>query len=84
MKVTVLYVWLLLAPLRMRSARINRDYELALQSAAYNFGAPLDQNSGEGDRDLVRPLCFIIHVDGEMHGFLPQGSLNLTKSGTSP
>ena len=44
MKATVLYVGSsLLAPLKNAEREINHDYELDLDVAAYNFGAPLDQ-----------------------------------------
>lgn len=69
MKVTVLYVGSsLLAPLKNAEREINRDYELDLQVAAYNFGAPLDQEQwATADRDLSETdVVFIIHVmDGE-------------------
>ncbi len=69
MKVTVLYVGSsLLAPLKNAEREINSDYELDLQVAAYNFGAPLDQEQWAiADRDLGETdVVFIIHVmDGE-------------------
>ncbi len=69
MKVTVLYVGSsLLAPLKNAEREINRDYELDLQIAAYNFGAPLDQELwAQANRDLSETdVVFIIHVmDGE-------------------
>jgi magnesium chelatase subunit H len=69
MKVTVLYVGSsLLAPLKNAEREINRDYELDLQVAAYNFGAPLDQEQwATADRNLSETdVVFIIHVmDGE-------------------
>ncbi|MGI8917206.1 MAG: cobaltochelatase subunit CobN [Pyrinomonadaceae bacterium] len=69
MKVTVLYVGSsLLAPLKNAEREINCDYELDLQVAAYNFGAPLDQEQWAiADKDLSKTdVVFIIHVmDGE-------------------
>lgn len=69
MKVTVLYVGSsLLAPLKNAEREINHDYLLELQVAAYNFGAPLDQEEwAKADRDLSETdVVFVIHVmDGE-------------------
>jgi magnesium chelatase subunit H len=69
MKVVVLYVGSsLLAPLRDAEQEINRAYELDLQIAAHNFGAPLDDDGWrEVDHDLSQAdVVFVIHVmDGE-------------------
>ncbi len=69
MNVTVLYVGSsLLAPLRQAEAQINRDYELNLRVAAYNFGAGLtDDEWREVEGDLsAADVVFVIHVmDGE-------------------
>ncbi|HEX3280075.1 MAG TPA: cobaltochelatase subunit CobN [Pyrinomonadaceae bacterium] len=69
MKVAVLYVGSsLLAPLRDAERDINRAYELDLQIAAHNFGAPLDDDVWrEVDADLSQAdVVFVIHVmDGE-------------------
>src|SRR5438445_13005408 len=69
MRITVLYVGSsLLAPLRQAERDINRDHQLDLSIAAYNFGAPLTDDRWQtieldlSDTDIV----FIIHVmDGE-------------------
>lgn len=69
MKVTVLYVGSsLLAPLKNAEREINREHQLDLRVAAYNFGSPLDQLEwSKVERDLaVSDVVFIIHVmDGE-------------------
>jgi len=54
MKVTVFYVGSsLLAPLKQAEREINREYELDLKIAAYNFGAPMTDDVWlEIDRDL--------------------------------
>ena len=69
MKVTVLYVGSsLLAPLKQAEREINRQYDLDLKIAAYNFGAPMsDDEWCEIDRDLqASEVVFAIHVmDGE-------------------
>lgn len=69
MNVTVLYLGSsLLAPLKNAEREINRDYNLDLRVAAYNFGAPLnDDEWGEVERDLsVADVVFVIHImDGE-------------------
>jgi magnesium chelatase subunit H len=69
MNVTVLYVGSsLLAPLKQAEREINREYELELRLAAYNFGATLDEDEW---REVEGDLCaadvvFVIHVmDGE-------------------
>jgi magnesium chelatase subunit H len=68
-KVTVFYVGSsLLAPLKQAQREINRQYDLALKIAAYNFGAPLSEDEwSEIDRDLqASDVVFAIHVmDGE-------------------
>ncbi len=69
MKVTVLYVGSsLLAPLKNAEREINREHELDLRVAAYNFGSPLNQLEwSEVDHDLAASdVVFVIHVmDGE-------------------
>jgi len=68
-KVTFLYVGSsLLAPLRNAEREIDREHDLDLQLATYNFGAPFtdaewqDIESDLRDADVV----FVIHVmDGE-------------------
>src|SRR5258705_7013825 len=69
MKVTVLYVGSsLLAPLKQAEGEINRQYDLDLKIAAYNFGAPMSDDEGcEIDRDLqASEVVFAIHVmDGQ-------------------
>ncbi len=69
MKITVLYVGSsLLAPLKQAERQINREQNLDLNLAAYNFGAPLpddDWNLIESDLQ-ASDLIFVIHVmDGE-------------------
>ncbi len=69
MKVTVFYVGSsLLAPLKQAEREINREYDLDLKIAAYNFGAPMTDDVWlEIDRDLkTSDVVFAIHVmDGE-------------------
>ena len=69
MRVIVLYVGSsLLAPLKHAEREINRQYDLALEIAAYNFGGPMsDDQWFEIDRDLqASDVVFAIHVmDGE-------------------
>src|SRR2546423_9273177 len=69
MNVTVLYVGSsLLAPLKQAEREINERYGWGLQVAAYNFGAPLDEQAwATVERDLSKSdLVFVIHVtDGE-------------------
>jgi len=69
MKVTVFYVGSsLLAPLKNAEREINRDYNLGLAIAAYNFGAPLHEYEwGEIHSNLKEAeVVFVIHVmDGE-------------------
>ena len=69
MNVTVLYVGSsLLAPLKQAEREINRQYDLDLKLAAYNFGAPMsDDVWSEIERDLqASDVVFAIHVmDGE-------------------
>src|SRR4029453_5893833 len=69
MKVTVFYVGSsLLAPLKNAEQEINRQYQLDLQIAAYNFGAPLSTPEWKKiQADLTgSDVLFIIHVmDGE-------------------
>ncbi|MGI8837793.1 MAG: cobaltochelatase subunit CobN [Pyrinomonadaceae bacterium] len=69
MNVTVLYVGSsLLAPLKDAEREINRAYELDLNIAAHNFGAPLDDDGWrEVHNDLAQSeVVFVIHVmDGE-------------------
>ncbi|HEU4768676.1 MAG TPA: cobaltochelatase subunit CobN, partial [Pyrinomonadaceae bacterium] len=69
LNITVLYVGSsLLAPLKNAERAINRDYDLDLRVAAYNFGSPLDDREWQDvDRDLSQAnIVFVIHVmDGE-------------------
>ena len=69
MKVTAFYVGSsLLAPLKHAEREINRNYDLDLEIAAYNFGAPLDNDEWtEIERNLLSSdVVFAIHVmDGE-------------------
>jgi len=69
MKATVLYVGSsLLAPLKHAERELNRQYDLDLKIAAYNFGAPMsDDVWREIDRDLqASDVVFAVHVmDGE-------------------
>jgi magnesium chelatase subunit H len=69
LNVTTLYVGSsLLAPLRQAEREINRDYNLDLRLAAYNFGAALNEDEWrEVERDLAAAdVVFVIHVmDGE-------------------
>ena len=69
MKVTVFYVGSsLLAPLKQAERELNRQYDLDLKIAAYNFGAPMSDDVWlEIDRDLqASDVVFAIHVmDGE-------------------
>ncbi|MBC7909103.1 MAG: DUF3479 domain-containing protein, partial [Pyrinomonadaceae bacterium] len=69
MKATVFYIGSsLLAPLKQAEREINREYELDLRIAAYNFGASLTETEWrevEGDLS-VADVVFVIHVmDGE-------------------
>ncbi len=69
MKVTVFYVGSsLLAPLKQAERELNSQYDLELNIAAYNFGAPMSDDVWlEIDRDLqASDVVFAIHVmDGE-------------------
>jgi magnesium chelatase subunit H len=69
LNITVFYVGTsLLAPLRQAEREINRDYELGLRVAAYNFGSALTEDEWqEAGLDLSRAdVVFVIHVmDGE-------------------
>ena len=69
MNVTVFYVGSsLLAPLKQAEREINRQYDLDLKIAAYNFGAPMnDDEWREIEQDLeAAQVVFAIHVmDGE-------------------
>ena len=69
MKVTALYVGSsLLAPLKQAEREINRQYDLDLKIAAYNFGAPLTNDEwSDIEHDLkASDVVFAIHVmDGE-------------------
>jgi len=65
MNITVFYVGSsLLAPLRQAEREINERYALDLRIAAYNCGAPLDDDEWQvAERDLAKAeLVFIIHV----------------------
>ena len=69
MRIVVLYVGSsLLAPLKQAERKINRQYQLDLKIAAYNFGVPLTNDEWwEIEHDLqVSDVVFVIHVmDGE-------------------
>src|SRR5687767_5545734 len=69
MKITVLYVGSsLLAPLKNAERELNREHNLDLRVAAWNFGAPLDDDEwAKVDEDLAdAEIVFVIHVmDGE-------------------
>ncbi len=69
MKITVFYVGSsLLAPLKQAERELNRQYDLDLKIAAYNFGAPLTNDEwGEIEQDVkASDVVFVIHVmDGE-------------------
>lgn len=69
MKIVVLYVGSsLLAPLKQAEREINRDYDLGLEIAAHNFGAPLDADAwAQVENNLAQAaVVFVIHVmDGE-------------------
>ena len=69
MKVAVFYVGSsLLAPLRAAEGEIERRHALGLRVAAYNFGAPLDEEAWRRvEQDLGEAeIVFVIHVtDGE-------------------
>ncbi|HEV7859109.1 MAG TPA: cobaltochelatase subunit CobN [Pyrinomonadaceae bacterium] len=69
MNITFLYVGSsLLAPLRQAERDIRLEYKIELRVAAYNFGAPLnDDEWREVERDLNEAdVIFVIHVmDGE-------------------
>jgi magnesium chelatase subunit H len=69
MKVTAIYVGSsLLAPLKQAEREINRQHDLDLKIAAYNFGAPLTNDEWDNiEQDLkASDLVFAIHVmDGE-------------------
>jgi magnesium chelatase subunit H len=69
MKVTALYVGSsLLAPLKQAEREINRQYDLDLKLAAYNFGAPFTSDEwNDIEQDLkASDVVFAIHVmDGE-------------------
>jgi magnesium chelatase subunit H len=69
MRIVVVYVGSsLLAPLKQAEREINRQYELELKIAAYNFGAPLTNDEwSEIEHDLqAADIVFAIHVmDGE-------------------
>ncbi|HEY0404980.1 MAG TPA: cobaltochelatase subunit CobN, partial [Pyrinomonadaceae bacterium] len=69
MNITTLYVGSsLLAPLKDAEREINLEHKLDLRIAAYNFGAPLDDDEwSEVERDLsAADIVFVMHVmDGE-------------------
>ena len=69
MKITVLYVGSsLLAPLKNAERELNREHNLDLRVAAWNFGAPLDDDEWANvENDLAdSEIVFVIHVmDGE-------------------
>jgi magnesium chelatase subunit H len=69
LNITVFYVGTsLLAPLKQAEREINRQYEIDLRVAAFNFGAPLNEDEWlEAEADLQKAdVVFVIHVmDGE-------------------
>src|ERR1043166_3486720 len=69
MKVVALYIGSsLLAPLKQAQRDLNRQYDLDLSIAAYNFGSPLANNEWAVVEDELRSadVVFAIHVmDGE-------------------
>jgi magnesium chelatase subunit H len=69
MKVTALYVGSsLLAPLKNAERDLNREHNLGLRVAAWNFGSPLsDDEWSKVEKDLTdADIVFVIHVlDGE-------------------
>jgi magnesium chelatase subunit H len=69
LKVTVFYIGSsLLAPLKTAEREINREFKLALEISAHNFGAPLSDDVWlDIERDLrASEIVFVIHVmDGE-------------------
>ncbi len=69
MKITVLYVGSsLLAPLKNAERELNREHNLGLHVAAWNFGSPLnDDEWSRVENDLTdADIVFVIHVmDGE-------------------
>src|SRR5687767_14433864 len=69
MKITVLYVGSsLLAPLKNAEGELNREHNFDLRVAAWNFGAPLDDEEWANvEKDLAgAEIVFVIHVmDGE-------------------
>src|SRR6267154_6006093 len=65
MKITALYVGSsLLAPLRNAEGEINRQSELDLRVATYNFGAAFTEDEWEAiEKDLHQSeVLFVIHV----------------------
>ncbi|HKO61926.1 MAG TPA: cobaltochelatase subunit CobN [Pyrinomonadaceae bacterium] len=69
MKITVLYVGSsLLAPLKNAERELNREHNLELRVAAWNFGSPLDEDEWASVESDLRDtqIVFVIHVmDGE-------------------
>jgi len=79
MNVTIFYVGSsLLAPLRQAEREINRQYALALRIAAYNCGAPLDDEQWrKAEGELAEAdLVFIIHVTDSENAARIAGALD--------
>jgi magnesium chelatase subunit H len=65
LKITVFYVGSsLLAPLRAAEREITRAHKIDVSVAAYNFGAPLDEDEWEAvESDLgASSVAFVLHV----------------------
>jgi magnesium chelatase subunit H len=83
MKITVLYVGAsLLAPLKRAEAEITRQYGMALQVAAHNCGAALNQEEWlAAKRDIeASAIVFIIHVTDDENAGLIKSALSACKA----